>query len=136
MAAKPGLDNQTPRGVGGVVVPLRHTLDLVPELGTDFTENPLAGSSVQAKAPSRVVIDEARCLPSEAAQAPVSEIVGGEFHIDRERNLKRVGDVSVQSYVQIAHAPLHGAVVLGVTRRAVERQHAVMLQDFIDRLTV
>jgi hypothetical protein len=37
-----------------VAVPFGHTLDTVPEVIEYFTENPLAGSSMQSKVASRV----------------------------------------------------------------------------------
>ena len=136
LAAKPGFHDQTPSGVGGVAVPLRHTLDIVPELFEDFTENPLAGSSVQLKAASRVMINKAGCLAAEAAQGPMIELMGGQFDLDGERKLEVAQEPLVQSGVEIAHASFHGAVVSRVTRRAVEWEHAVALEDFIDLVAV
>jgi hypothetical protein len=83
LAAEPGLHDQTPRGVGGVAIPLGHTFDILPELREHFTENPLAGRSVQSKPTGRVMINLAPGQAPQTAQPPVVESMRGQFHLDR-----------------------------------------------------
>ena len=75
LAAKPGFHDQAPGGVGGVAVPNGHTLNILPELIEDFTENPLAGRTVQSNSASRIVIDLTGGALAQTAQPAVIELV-------------------------------------------------------------
>ena len=90
LAAEPGFHDQPPCGSGSVDVPSGHTLDTMPELIEYFTEYPLAGSSVQSKTASRVMIDLARGTLAEAAQATMIELVSGQLYLDAHGNLKGI----------------------------------------------
>lgn len=71
-----------------MAVPNGHTLDILPELIEHFTENLLAGSSVQSQAAGRVVIDLAGGALVQAAQAAVIELVSGQFHLEGDEDLQ------------------------------------------------
>ena len=129
---------QTPSGVERVAVPFGHTSSNLPELLENFTENSPAHRPMQAQASKGVVIYLARSKSSQDPSAPVIELMSGEldFHNHGHVLHERAPAQLVQCALQVLHSPLSRAIVAGITRRAVEGQHQVLLQDGIDSQAV
>jgi len=62
-----------------VAGPFGHTLDILTVLVDDVTGNPFPVGGVQPQARAGMVVELARSQASNAAQAPVIELVGDQF---------------------------------------------------------
>ena len=56
LAAKPGFHDQAPSGVEVVAGPLGHTLNILPVLLENFTENLFPGGRMEAEPASGIVV--------------------------------------------------------------------------------
>ena len=71
---------------------------------------------MQSEAAGWVMVKLAGRLVSQAAQAPVVELVRGQFELDADGQLQLAQAPPVQSILQVAHAVLDGAIVARIHR--------------------
>lgn len=125
---------EAPGGGLLVVIAIFHRSHVLAIAQGEQSENGFAGFDRQFEPANRVMEAFAGSSALDAAAWPVIEMMdaGLQLHCELGGGRFPLERAPIQSFFEIADALFHGAIVTGISRWIVERQHPIMGQHLIN----